>query len=58
MSICVNSLVYLFLLKYSDDTFVCAIDGFKAAWGIDAKDLAKISKEYGTNTQKHLKNFL
>lgn len=37
----------LYLSKYSDDTFVCAIDGFQAAWGIEAKDLAEISKEYG-----------
>lgn len=36
-----------YLSKYSDDTFVCAIDGFQAAWGIEAKDLAEISKEYG-----------
>ncbi len=41
------SSIYLSLRKYSDDTFVCAIDGFKSAWGIDAKDLAIISKEYG-----------
>lgn len=38
---------YLYLSKYSDDTFVCAIDGFQAAWGIESKDLAEISKEYG-----------
>ncbi len=37
----------LSLSKYSDDTFVCAIDNFRAAWGIDAEALAKISKEYG-----------
>lgn len=37
----------LYLSQYSSDTFVCAIEGFKAAWGIDAEDLAVISKEYG-----------
>ena len=29
----------LYLSKYSDDTFVCAIDGFQAAWGLMQKPL-------------------
>ena len=39
----------LCLREYSDDTFVLAIDDFKAAWWIDAKPLAEISKKYGVD---------
>jgi hypothetical protein len=39
----------LYLYDFSGDVYVCAIDDFCAAWGIDAKPFAEISKKYGVD---------
>jgi hypothetical protein len=38
-----------FYFESEDEIKVCVIDGFKAAWGIDAAPLAQLSKDYNVD---------
>lgn len=38
-----------YLYKYSEDTFVCVLDDFNAAWCIIPEQLAEISKKYSVD---------